>query len=107
MPSVAYAVVVVLAIANAALNLAILRTASYSTGQKTVQSLIIWLLPLLGALLVWVMWKQIQHEDAPNVRRPEHFANPFAPDGPYSQGASLGGEVGGGDHAGGGGGDSH
>jgi hypothetical protein len=107
MPPIAYAAVVVLIVANVALNLAVLRTASYSTGQKTVQSLLIWLLPLLGPLLVWVMWTQIQHEGAANVRRPDHFADPFAADGPYSQGAPFSGDAGGGDHAGGSGGDSH
>ena len=43
-----------LAIANLWVSVSVIRSPFYAAGQKLVQCLIVWLVPLLGAIGIWV-----------------------------------------------------
>ncbi len=57
----------------------LVRFAGYSTGQKIAQSLIIWLVPLLGA---WIVHAVIRMTEAPVAKADRDFT----PQGPQSVG---------------------
>jgi uncharacterized membrane protein YgcG len=82
--------IVVLALVNLFTMLAVARSPHYSVGQKVTQSLLIWLVPLFGALAAWLVIRQMSYEPE---RQPDH-SPPLASGNGYSQGASFGGDGG-------------
>jgi hypothetical protein len=88
--------IVALALVNLFTMLAVVRSPHYSRGQKVTQSLLIWLVPLFGALAAWLVIRQMSSEPE---RQPDHSPPSASGDG-YSQGPSFGsdgGAEGGGD----------
>ena len=102
MTTLIYAVAVLLIVVNVVVNVSVLRSSAYSGTQKTLQSLVIWLLPFLGVLAVWAFLGQLSREQE---TRPDHFPDRIGGGDGYSQGPSFGSDAGGGDGGGGGGGD--
>lgn len=70
--------VAALAAVNLATSQAVRRNTQYQTGQKRLQYLLIWLVPLLGAAAAWAVLR----EDSWSVRRPgdisgDHPSSPW------------------------------
>ena len=85
MDTLLYIAAAVLLVFNLVVNLAAVRSPYCSNSQKVVQSLLIWLLPLIGLLAVGIILRQMSYEDE---RRADHF--PGLPNGDsYSQGPSF------------------
>jgi hypothetical protein len=78
------AAVAVLAVLNANVCVAVARSAVYSHHQKVAQFALIWLVPVIGALIVWLVLRQAAAE-----RRPDHYADPIGAAGSYSQGPPI------------------
>ena len=101
MPALLYALIGLLVVINVVVCIGVARSVHYSRAQKFVQILIVWAVPLLGALFVWSFSREIAVE-----RRPDHYPDRLGADGGgYSQGSSFGhaGDIGPGE----GGGNGH
>ena len=81
MPLLVYASATVLAVINALVSIAILRSIQYSRAQKIAQVLLVWVFPAAGALVVWLVLSHTATE-----RRPDHYPDQLAGLGDYSQG---------------------
>jgi hypothetical protein len=57
MELILWVVALALAVANARVTLLVARSPAYTRGQKTAQIFCIWLLPLLGVVVAWVILK--------------------------------------------------
>ena len=56
------AAVGVLAIANAVVSIAVLRSPAYDSRQKSFQLVLLWLLPILGVVVVWSFLRGTESE---------------------------------------------
>ena len=70
-----------LAILNVAVILAIVRTDVYSRNQKVVQSLVVWLLPVFGAVVVYAVYRSSREPSA----RKSHHVSETNTEGEYAQ----------------------
>jgi hypothetical protein len=90
-----YAAVAALILVNVVTTARVVRTESYSGHQKAIQAALVWLVPILGALMVWLVARQVAAESEPP--HADHFSDPTAVAGSYDQGPSFdsGGAAGG------------
>lgn len=51
-----------LAIANAAISVVVLRSSAYEPRQKALQLGLLWLVPLVGAYVVWMFLREAERE---------------------------------------------
>jgi hypothetical protein len=58
MPSLVLIVVVAVALLNILVSIGIIFSAAYATGQKVMQLCLVWLVPLLGAFIVWCFLRE-------------------------------------------------
>ena len=66
-----------LAAVNLVVSFAVWRSALYETAQRRLQYLLIWLLPLLGAIVAWVV---LRNHSGPEMRRGDGITgNPYVP----------------------------
>ncbi|MBB6244274.1 putative membrane protein YqjE [Rhodanobacter sp. MP1X3] len=63
--------IIFLVIANLAVTVGVVRSASYRTSQKVLQSVIVWLLPVLG--FAWIGY--MLREDTFTTPKPNPYAN--------------------------------
>ena len=90
MTELAYAAVALVVVVNLVANVIVARASHYSNAQKAAQSALIWLLPVVGALAVWIISSQVARESVVGQPSADHFADPTAVAGSYSQGSSFG-----------------
>ena len=85
----------ILALANLMVTTRVCRSGSYTPRQKVLQTLIVWLLPILGFVAVWAFVSQVSERHA------NHYPDRTGGEGSYTQGSGWvegdGGGGGGGD----------
>jgi hypothetical protein len=88
-------VVAVLVVVNLFTNVALVRSPTYSVSQKVTQSVLIWMVPLFGAMVAWLILRQAPYE--PEQSR--DYSSPIAGGDGHLHGSigSDGGGDGGGD----------
>jgi hypothetical protein len=95
-----FLLLLVVAIAlNLVATVCVMRSDIYSASQKTLQAMLAWLLPLIGAILVLSVWA---HNRKSASRDPvRHGEGPWLPGiGPESDNVHHGGSFGGSSHEG-------